>query len=76
MFNLLKFEIGLIQFSVYFNSIYWFALIILEKYEIDRLYEETKVKKKMNEMEKKKKKLKALQLMKIDESKLINRVFE
>lgn len=55
MFNLLKFEIGLIQFSVYFNSIYWFALIILEKYEIDRLYEETKVKKKMNEMEKKKK---------------------
>lgn len=29
----------------------------------------------MNEMEKKKK-LKALQLMKIDESKLINRVFE
>lgn len=75
MFNLLKFEIGLIQFSVYFNSIYWFALIILEKYEIDRLYEETKVKKKMNEMEKKKK-LKALQLMKIDESKLINRVFE
>lgn len=76
MFNLLKFEIGLIQFSVYFNSIYWFALIILEKYEIDRLYEETKVKKKMNEMEKKKKKLKALQLMKIDESKLINMVFE